>query len=84
MAACRGGRRCRRDRSQRRALTAAVTMEIRLEGTPLFLHAIDLVIADRDQRADADRAEALEILNTLRRELRSQARYTEALDGPQP
>jgi hypothetical protein len=58
-------------------------METRLEGIPLFLHAIDLVIADRDQRADADRAEALEILNTLRRKLQRQVRLTEAIDGYQ-
>ena len=46
-------------------------METRLEGIPLLLHAIDLVIADRDQRTDPDRAEALELLNTLRQKLQS-------------
>lgn len=51
---------------------------------PLFLHAIDLVIADRDQRATPDRAEALELLNTLRQRLQSQARVTEATDSYQP
>lgn len=55
-------------------------METRLEGIPLFLHAIDLVIADRDQQAAPDRAEALELLNTLRQKLQSQARLTEATD----
>ena len=47
-------------------------METRLEGTPLFLHAIDLVIADRDQRDAPERAEALEVLHTLRQKLQSE------------
>ena len=47
-------------------------METRLEGIPLLLHAIDLVIADHEERTDADREEALETLHTLRQKLLSE------------
>ena len=43
-------------------------MEKRLEGNPLIVHAVDLVIAEIEQREESsDREEALTLLRELRR-----------------
>jgi len=45
-------------------------MEKRLEGKPLILHAVDLVIAEVETREDSsDREEALGLLGDLRQSL---------------
>jgi hypothetical protein len=45
-------------------------MEKRLEGSPLIVHAIDLVVAEIEQREDSpDREEALTLLRELRQTL---------------
>jgi hypothetical protein len=46
------------------------SMEKHLEGTPVILRAIDLVIAEVEQRDDfSEREEALTLLHELRRRL---------------
>ena len=71
MAARGGNRRCRRDRPHRHdAFRPSADVEKHLEGKPLILHAVDLVIAEIETRDDcSDREEALALLRTLRQTL---------------
>lgn len=48
-------------------------MEKRLEGVPVTVRAIDLVIADLQGRRHADRDEQLELLHHLRSRLLAEA-----------
>jgi hypothetical protein len=49
-------------------------VEKRLEGSPLILHAVDLVVGEIELREDsADREEALALLRALRQELLNEA-----------